>query len=365
MAEAVRGPLADYHRSKGATLAEYHGAVVPARYSDPVAEHRAVRKASGILDFSFRAKLAMRGEDRVRFLNGMVTNEVKDLPPGQGTYALLLNVQGQILADLKIYAARDQFLIDVDYDLLEKIQQSFDRYIIADQVELEPVELAAVSFQGPRARPLLEKTLHIDLPQMRPFDHFDSNYAGFPVRVVRNQTSGEEGYEVWISPKGLLGLWGGACGQAPTYGTLPVGSEAMETLRIEAGIPTYGDDLYEDTLALEAGLLDALSFTKGCYLGQEIVERARSRGRVNWSLAGLLIDGPQPPAAGEKLVQGEKEVGEITSACVSPTLSRTIALGYLRREVAEPGTRLALKDPTTSLEVTKLPFYSSATSSDG
>ena len=365
MAEAVRGPLADYHRSQGATLAEYHGAVVPARFSDPVAEHRAVRKASGILDFSFRAKLALSGEDRVRFLNGMVTNDVKGLQPGQGIYALLLNVQGQILADLKIYAAQDQFLIDVDYDLLEKVQLFLDRYIIADQVELEPVELAAVSFQGPRARPLLEKTLHIDLPEMNPFDHFTSNYAGFPVRVVRNQTSGEEGYEVWISAKGMLGLWGGACGQAPTYDMLPIGSEALETLRIEAGIPTYGDDLYEDTLALEAGLLNALNFTKGCYLGQEIVERARSRGRVNWTLAGLLIDGSQPPAVGEKLVQGEKEVGEITSACFSPTLSRTIALSYLRREAAEPGTSLGLKDGKTSLEVTKLPFYSPAKSSEG
>ena len=154
-----------------------------------------------------------------------------------------------------------------------------------------------------------------------------------------------------------MGLWGAACGQAPTYDTQPIGSKAMESLRIEAGIPSYGNDLYEDTLPLEAGVLSALSFTKGCYLGQEIVERARSRGKVNWRLVGLLIGDPQPPLPEEKLVHQGKEVGEITSSCFSPTLRKTIALGYLRREVAEAGTSLVLKDRKISVEVSKLPFY--------
>ena len=149
MTQAVRSSLGDYHASQGATLGEYHGVMVPARFTDAKAEHLAVRNASGILDFSFRAKFVKTGEDRVRFLNGMVTNDVKSLQPGQGIYALLLNVQGHILANLKIYAEEDRFWVDLDWDLRAKVLEALDRYIIADQVELEPVDLAALSFQGP------------------------------------------------------------------------------------------------------------------------------------------------------------------------------------------------------------------------
>ena len=357
MTQAVRSPLADYHTSQGATLGEYHGVLVPSRFTDPKAEHLAVRNASGILDFSFHAKFVVTGEDRVRFLNGMVTNDVKSLQPGQGTYALLLNVQGHILADLKIYAEVDQFWVDLDWDLRTKVLEALNQYIIADQVELEPMDMAALSFQGPYSRPLLEKTLHLDLPKMKEYEHFSTNYAGFPVRVVRNSTSGEEGYEVWVSSKDMLGLWGAACGQAPTYETLPVGWEALETLRIEAGIPSYGADLEEDTLPLEADLLNALSFTKGCYVGQEIVERARSRGRVNWKLVGMLVDSPVPPEAGDKLLREGIQMGEVTSSCVSPSLGSTVALGFLRREVSDPGMVLDLKSAKASARVVPLPFY--------
>lgn len=356
MADPVQSPLADYHLSQGAALGEHHGAVVPARFSDPRAEHEAVRKAAGLFDFSFRAKFAAKGEDRVRFLHGMVTNDVKRLAPGRGTYATLLNAQGHILADLRIYCAEDRFLIDTDVDLRDKAVQILQRYIIGDQVELEPLELFALAFQGPRCRPLLEKTLHMDIPTLEEFDHFATNYAGFPIRVVRASSTGEEGYEVWVGAKGLMGVWGAACGQAPTYDLLPCGSEALETLRIEAGIPRYGPELGEDTLPLEADLFNALSFTKGCYLGQEIVERARSRGHVNWKLVGLVVDAAVAPQPGEKLLAEGKEVGEVTSACLSPTLAKTLALAYVRREVSAPGTQIVLTSGSPA-EVAALPFY--------
>jgi glycine cleavage system T protein len=342
MSGVLRSPLADYHVSQGATLGEYHGVVVPARFSDPRAEHAAVRAASGLFDFSFRAKIAVKGEDRARFLQGMVSNDVLELPPGRGRRALLLNSHGQILADLCVYAEAERFLLDTDADLRGKVIETLERYIIMDDVRLEPLELYALAFQGPRARPLLEKSLHVDLPEMSEYDHLRTNYAGHPVRVVRRTSTGEEGYEVWIGPKALSPLWGAACGQAPTYDTLPCGAEALETLRIEAGISAYGAELAEDTLPLEAGALDAVSFTKGCYLGQEIVERARSRGHVNWKLVGVFIASERAPEPGTKLLADSKEVGEITSACASPTLGRVIALAYVRREAAEPGTNCKL-----------------------
>jgi aminomethyltransferase len=350
-------PLADYHLSQRATLGDYHGALVPSLFTDPVAEHQAVREASGLLDFSFRGKFVMKGRDHAKFLHRMVSNDIKRLAPGKGTYATLLTPQGHILVDMRLYCAEDRFFVDTDADLRHKALGGLKRYVIADQVEFEPLELYALSFQGPRSRPLLEKTLHISLPAMQEFDHFATNYAGFPVRVVCASSTGEEGYEVWTGAKGLPAIWGAACGQAPTYGMLPCGTRALETLRIEAGIPRYGQELGEDTIPNEAGLWNALSFDKGCYVGQEIVERARSRGHVNWKLMGLVVESETPPAASEKLTRDGKEIGEITSSCVSPTLGKTIALAYLRREVSEPGTKLAF--PSGALaEVAALPFYS-------
>jgi glycine cleavage system T protein len=355
MPDPLRSPLADYHASQGAVLAEYHGAIVPAHFSGAREEHLAVRSASGLCDFSFRRKFALRGPDRNRFLHGMVTNDVKKLAPGQGCYAAMLNPQGRILADLRIYCDENELLADTDADLSDQAMQTLRKYIIADRVEIAPLDLWALAFQGPTARGLLEKTLHIDLPELAEFGHFAANYAGFPLRVVKAGSTGEDGYEVWVKEAGLSAVWGAACGQAPSYGTLPCGAEALETLRIEAGIPRYGQELAEDTLLLEAGLLNAVSFTKGCYIGQEIVERSRSRGHVNWKLVGLCADSAALPAPGEKLSAGGKEMGEITSACLSPTLGKAIVLAYVRREVSQPGARLSLASGA-GMEVVSLPF---------
>jgi len=354
----LSSPLVGYHRSQDATLGEYHGAVAPSSFGYPVAEHRAVREASGLFDFSFRSLFAMRGRDHAKFLHRVVSNDVKRLQPGQGTYATLLNPQGHILVDMRLYCAPDRFFVETDADLRDKALGGLKRYVISEQVEFEPLDFCALGFEGPRACALLEKTLHIDLPAMQEFDHFATNYAGFPVRVVRAGDTGEEGYEVWTGPSALLAVWGAACGQAPTFGMLPCGTQALETLRIEAGIPRYGQELGEDTIPNEAGLWNALSFTKGCYVGQEIVERTRSRGHVNWKLMGLAMESGVPPAPGEKLIRDGREIGEVTSSCVSPTLNKTIALAYLRREVADPGTKLEFPSGAAA-EVVALPFYRS------
>jgi glycine cleavage system T protein len=356
MPDLARSPLADLHVSQGATLGGYHGALVPVRFTDRTVEHLRVRKAAGFFDFSFRAKFSMKGQDRARFLQRIVSNEVKSLVPGQGTYATLLTAQGHVVADFRIYCAEDSFLLDTDADLLGKAMQALGRYIIADRVSIEPLPWFALSIQGPRSRELMEKTLRGDLPVLAESSHFATSLAGFPVRVVQASRTGEEGYEVWVGAEGMSDVWGAFSVQAPGCEALPAGTEALESLRIEAGIPSYGPDFGEDTLPLEAGLLNALSFNKGCYIGQEIVERARSRGHVNWKLVGLDIDSAQPPAAGEKLLSEGKEIGEVTSACISPTLAKTIALGYVRREVSDPGIRLALVSGPAA-QVTVLPFY--------
>lgn len=355
MPDSIRSPLAEMHASQGATPGEYHGAIVPTKFSVPAAEHLSTRQSLGLFDFSFRAMFGMKGRDTARFLQRMISNDVKNLVPGQGTYATLLNPQGHVLADFQVYCAEDSFLIETDADLKEKLMQALGRYIIADRVAIEPLPWFAISAQGPRAHELIEQTPVKELPALAERGHFSTDLLGFPIRIMQISSTGEQGFEIWGGMEAMPGIWRELHSKAPA-GTLTCGTEALESLRIEAGIPRYGPDFGEDTLPLEAGLLNALSFNKGCYVGQEIVERARSRGHLNWKLVGLTIDSPGAPAAGEKLLAEGKECGEITSACVSPTLSKTIALGYARREVSEPGTRLALVSGAAA-EITLLPFY--------
>lgn len=354
----IETPLAQEHLAAGAKLAPYHGAEVPLRFGDPAVEHKAVRAAAGLFDFSFRSKFTLTGEHRTRFLHRIVSNDIKALSPGQGTYATLLSAQGRILADLRIYLDEDRIWVDTDADLTEKAIGVLRRYIIGDRVEIEPSGLASVAFQGPTAWSTLKRLLGSSLdPLEREMDHRTVQYEGRPARLVRLSSTGEDGYEVWLDAATIRSLWSAALEAGSATSILPCGSEALESLRIEGGIPRYGADLAEDTLPLEAGLLNALSFNKGCYIGQEIVERARSRGHVNWRLMGVRFEvAAAVPNPGEALTHEDKAIGEITSACYSPSLARPIALAYLRREVAEPGTRLLATGGCVG-EVCSLPFW--------
>lgn len=347
-------PLID-PASPETALAEYHGVILPAWRSDSLAEHHAVRRAAGLFDFSFRAQFSATGSDRVRFIHGMVSNDVRNLVPGGGVYATILDVRGHILADVRIYCCEDRLLLETDADLIEKAMATLNRYNIGGRVPLERTEQTALALQGPASGQIVQEVLGVAPPGPEEYRHTAIQFEGAQLRVIRASITGEEGYEIWggaeaIRKTGTLLLERGA-----PQGVLACGWRALETLRIEAGIPMYHAELAEDTLPLEANLTSALSFNKGCYIGQEIVERARSRGRVNWTLAGLTIDSAGPPRAGDKVSRGDQEVGEITSACVSPTLGKTIALGYLRREASEPGTNLSLGSGSAAI-VTALPF---------
>ncbi len=354
MSAPLRSPLIASRES--GPLVEYHGALLPERYSEPLAEHHAVRTAAGLFDGSFRARFTATGSDRVRFLHGMVSNDIRGLAPGQGTYATVLDVRGHILADLVVCCTADRFVIDTDANLVDKALQALNHYNIGGRTPLERLDVTALFLQGPKSGLIVKELLQTEPPGPEEFRHAEASFAGQPLRVVRWSITGEEGYAFWIAPTALPELWSALLALGGGHGLVPCGVKSLETLRIEAGIPRYGAELAEDVLPLEAGLLNALSFTKGCYIGQEIVERARSRGHVNWKLVGLFTEAADPLAPGEKLLSKGKEVGEITSACAAPTLGRTIALAYARREVAEPGTKLDLASGSTA-EVTALPFY--------
>jgi folate-binding protein YgfZ len=324
---------------RAATVGEYRGATTAARFGDPYAEFAALRNVCGVYDLGYRAKMSLTGGDRVRWLNGMVTNNVRDLQAGRGIYTFLLNPQGHILGDLYAYNLGESILVDTDRSQVEKILATFDHYIIMDDVEVKSLasadeEVTALGIAGPNSRRVLAAA-GIQIPDAEPLQVFEAkctcNCDCVSCSGVRTDDAVIESYELWLAPKDVKKTWD----ELVAHGATPVGSDALELHRIVSGIPRFGVDIRERDLPQETEQGRALNFNKGCYIGQEIVERIRSRGAVHRKFSGFLIVGAAAIPAGAKIVAGEKEVGEVTSVASFPG-PRTVVLGYIRREVATP-----------------------------
>jgi aminomethyltransferase len=313
-----------------AHMGEYAGAQTPAYFAEIPREYEALRKGCGVFLLNWRSKIGLKGEDRVRWLNGMVTNNIRDLAPGHGVYSFLLNAQGRILGDLHAYNDGESVIVDTDQSQREKMVATFDHFIIMDDVEIVDLgeKFSAIGLAGPESRNVLQK-LGISLPAQEPLQFVTVQFQGEDLRIVRGGDSASDSYELWIAPGAETALWH-ACTEA---GALPVGSAALEMDRIARGIPRYGIDLRERDLPQETEQYRALNFNKGCYVGQEIVERIRSRGNVHRTFTGFRVEGPVP-AAGTKIEFQGKEVGEVTSATTLPARGSdtVVALGYVRRE---------------------------------
>jgi len=352
-------PLAGLYKVQSAVLINDRGIEVPERFTDPLQEYQAVREKVGLIDLSFRVQVRMTGEDRVTFLQGMVSNDIKALQPGDGCAAALLTEQGRIVADLRVYALDTCLLLDVDARIREKMVEALSRFIIADDVEMEDLSDQQTTFalQGPLASEVLTGA-GASISLATEFQHCEAALSGVSVRIVRASSTGEGGYEIYVPTIHAELVWQTLREAGGPFGLLPVGLTALNTLRVEAGIPWYGLDMDEGRIVLEVGLEQAISFHKGCYLGQEVVERATARGHVNRKLSGLVLQGYMPPASGDKLFHDSQEVGWVTSAVVSPRLGRPIALGYVRREHRAPGTQLRIDRQGTPViaEVAPLPF---------
>lgn len=355
----MKTPLFAWHHVHGARFTSDRGIELPERFTDPLLEYQAVREKAGLIDLSFRVQVKMTGEDRISFLQGMVSNDIKALRPGEGCAATLLTEQGRIVADLRVYALDMCLLLDVDARIKEKMVESLSRFIIADDVEMEDLSEQQVTFalQGPFA-PQVLATAGTSFSFDKAFQHQETVLANTNVRAIWVSDTGEEGYELLVPSAQAEQVWQTLIQAGGPLGLRPVGLTALNMLRIEAGIPWYGLDMDEGRLVLEVGLQQALSFSKGCYLGQEVVERATARGHVNRKLSGLLVHGNTLPESGDKLFHDSQEVGWVTSAVTSPRLGQPIALGYIRREHLTPGTQLRIDRQGTPMiaEVTMLPF---------
>jgi aminomethyltransferase len=344
--------LQDRLAAQGAILGEYRGGETAVSFGEAAAEFRALLDGCGLYDMSWQAKVVLTGEDRIRWLNGMVTNNVRDLAVGHGVYSFLLTAQGRIVADLLSYNRGDYLLVTSDRSQAQAIKEMFDRYIIMDDVEVADVsdKLSAAGIVGPLAATVLHKA-GIDLPQLEPGQVVDLTWRGIGVSVARNTHPNLDGYEIWFAAEQADTVWESLV----SAGAKPVGSEALEWYRIARGVPRYGLDLSQRDLPQETEQKHALNFSKGCYIGQEIVERIRARAILHRTFTGFVFEG-EPPQVGTKIKDGEKNIGEITSAARIPFPSgeRTVALGYLRREFEKPGTVVQVGEQTATVQA--IPF---------
>jgi len=305
-------------------------------YGDLRGEFQTLLSGCGVYGLSGRSKIRLTGGDRVRWLNGMVTNNIRDLAPNRGVYCFLLNAQGRIQGDFYAYNLGDSLLVNVDAMQRETVLAHFDKFIIMDDVEVADVSatLTAIGIGGPQALAVL-RAAGIQFGELAPLGlcapKCDCACECLQCTLVRGDDSSWNAYEIWIGPEKRQSTWDALV----AAGARMVGDEAMELFRISRGVPRYGVDIRERDLPQETGQMRALNFTKGCYLGQEIVERIRSRGAVHRVFTAFLVDG-ELPAPGTRIEADGKEVGEITSCATLPlaTGDRGVALGYLRREAA-------------------------------
>lgn len=344
-------------KASGAVFAPSTDRALPARFSTVEAEWAAVRQRCGLLDAGFRALLRLTGSDRVTFLQGMLSNDVALLKDGEGTYAALLTQQGKLVSDLRAYVLADEVWLDVAATRAAAVRESLERFIIADDVEFAADGSWAplVAVEGPHADRIVVAVAGESVAGLPPDAHRALTFDGAHVRVVATTHTGERGYLLMGDPGICAKLWQ----RCRAAGAEPIGMEALDVLRIEAGIPWYGHDFDDATLISEVGLETAISYKKGCYLGQEVVERVAARGQVHRKLVGLVCGDQQVPAPGTKLLRDGKDVGWITSAVWSPARQAVIALGYAKRECWDVGAELqvAQGDLPVAARVVALPFY--------
>ncbi len=269
--------------------------------------YEALRDGVAWLDLSARGRLEARGRDRARFLHNVTSNDVKKMKPGDSCYAFLLTAQGRIAGDLELLCLEDRFLVDTEPELREKVLRHILKYRVADQIELTDITgtTASIGIEGPAANGV----------QLPPGDLITAPFT----------ITGQPGYRVYCPGDALPGI----VAAVESAGAVAATPEDARTVRIENGKPRYGEDIFETSLAQETGQMHAVSFSKGCYLGQEIVERIRARGHVNRELRRMELDMAEPPAPGTRLTFEDRDT-EITSSIVSPRSGRVIALGYAR-----------------------------------
>lgn len=357
-------PLQNTHRELEACLTTVGGWQLPLHYGDSESEYSALRHGFGVIDLFNRGLIRVQGRDSQRFLNAMLSNNTADLEPGQGCYAAFLNPKGHMVTDLAVYAEEESYLLEVEPHIVRTFLEAIDFFVISEDVTFadETGKWAVLGVQGRQASDaLVAVTGQVSLRNLGPYGSQLCRIADCDVWVANRSYTLEPGYLLLIEPAAAEAVWNAirALERGDGFQGCAVGLQALDTLRIESGKPLFGVDMTEATIPVEANLVDAISYTKGCYVGQEVIARIDARGHVNRQLVGLLFGEAELPEVGTKLFSTDREVGWITSTAQSPAMQQAIALAYVRREFLEPGTTLQAKTDAGDIPstVTTLPFF--------
>ncbi|HZC66430.1 MAG TPA: glycine cleavage T C-terminal barrel domain-containing protein [Candidatus Dormibacteraeota bacterium] len=360
---AIATPLAEMHRGAGAHICEWFGCGLPGDFGNPREEQRFAHESVALIDKNYRAYFTFTGPDRVRYLNAVLTNDIKTLGVGHSNVSLLLNPQGRILAEIETYALPDRLLC-VSYAMIRaRLAETLEKYIIMDDVTLtdDTEQFGTLGLEGPKTAEVVRELMAVDFAAMADSSSVDtavrnpeSGRAAIPCRLVRRSAVNAE---FIAARKDLAALWKIGEVVARKHGGGPMGYSALSARRLAQGVAWFGYDFGEKQIPHEAGLQDShISYSKGCYTGQEIVERVRSRGQVNRQRVGLRFaeTAANVPATGAALTVSGTEVGYITRAAQSFYPPAILAMAYVRKEGAAVGTALDCGDLRAT--VVKLPL---------
>ncbi|MGH7232720.1 MAG: aminomethyltransferase family protein [Nitrospiraceae bacterium] len=357
--------LHEQHLKQGATFLESHGWEVPAHYGNPTMEHTAVRHHVGVADLSHRGKLRVTGEDRVKWLQSLISNDILPLEPGHGIYSGLLTHKGKMLSYFRIYAHPDLLMLEDVGDIGDTTFQALRKFLLYGtkaKIENCGETWGLLLVSGPKATALITDSFGIDIGHLQPLAFVTHEIGGHQALLVRTEETGESDIEILLPADALPSAWERLWTAGEPMGLKPFGTEAHEILRLEAGLPRAGVELTEEIVPPEANLEGkAFSLSKGCYPGQEVVARMDTYGSVRRRLVGLALKDQALPVKGDKLFSGDREVGWVSSAVHSPSLGHPIALGFPLRDFATPGTSLTVEIDGQRHEATvkALPLYSS------
>jgi folate-binding protein YgfZ len=347
-------PLINEHRAAKARLGEFAGCLLPEGFSDFQTEYRAARESVALFDTNWHAVITLGAKDRVRYLNAIATNNIQSLADGRGTLALLLNPQGHILAELEVYKQPDKLVTLSHASVRERTFATLDKFIIMDDVDLEDLtdQVGSIAIEGPRTTAIVQQACGVALDQLPEMSIQDVKIERINCHFLKRSHFGQPGAEFIARRDRLPSLWSKLLAGVRAHEGEPIGMLALSTLRLEADMPWFPQDFNDTVIPHEAALEDThISFTKGCYTGQEIVERVRSRGHVNRRRTMLRFSPPEAiPLPGAKLRAGDAEAGYVTSAAFSPANATAIGMGYVRREHGAPGSILEFDGGTAIVE---------------
>jgi folate-binding protein YgfZ len=364
-------PLSETHKRLGAEMRVQDGWLLPASYGDVLFEYAAVRESAigliGLGDLSSRGRMLVSGTEAVQFLNGLITNDMKTLAENSWMPAAFPNVQGRLIAAVRVIRLKDDqsgknacptFLLDTEAATHERVFSTIERFTLAGDFRVNDItnQTAQLTLQGKKAANIVRSVVCEEVAGLLPNAALQTSVQQTDITVVRATQTAEDGFELIINSNKAAILWNALT----NAGARPVGHDALEILRIEAGHPRYGVDMDETNVVTEAALDTAVSYTKGCYVGQEIIARIKYRGHVAKKLSGLVFDKAVKVEVGAliKSQDDAKEIGRITSAAYSPHLGRTIALGYLKYDyiASDTGVKVVAGDDQLPAQVTELPF---------